>query len=359
MLSRIKFEFDPLVEEILDQFPESEWVSKTSTWLDPAIGGGQFVRAIEARLARYGHSKKNIAKRVFGFEESDLHIRYAINKYKLVGNYTRMKYQDFLEADLGMKFDNVVGNPPYNSAKESVGGTGGNSRLYLHFREKALTCLHPDGHLAYISPKNIVKKLIKDGNEVILINLMTSNDYWKYNTLFFIERNTIKLNEPIITGGICAKIFNAEGWDYKEFNRTEDRIGTGDIEAVISVPKERNNFTTQYAKVRIALPMAPRFGFSLLESKKSHIITSHPFCASMAGCVTFKSLSDANAYKKMLDNNLGLKYFFRAMKLKGYAKDISRFTKKIDLSQIKTGFEYPVEWNLTQEEIDYIESTVK
>jgi hypothetical protein len=46
----MKFEIDELVAEILDQLPSSVWTSNSTTFLDPAIGGGQFVRAVEQRL---------------------------------------------------------------------------------------------------------------------------------------------------------------------------------------------------------------------------------------------------------------------------------------------------------------------
>jgi hypothetical protein len=117
MLSRMKFEIEPLVAEMLDQLPISVWTSKTSTFFDPAIGGGQFVRAIEQRLRGAGHSDANIRSRVMGFEESDLHIRFAVNKYKLVGQYVRKPYEKFFELDNTMKFDVVVGNPPYLKGK--------------------------------------------------------------------------------------------------------------------------------------------------------------------------------------------------------------------------------------------------
>lgn len=113
MLSRIKFEIEPLVVEMLNQLPERVWTSTTATFLDPAIGGGQFVQAIEQRLRDHGHSNQNIRKRVFGLEDSDLHIRYAVNKHKLVGQYAKKPYEKFLELDNSMKFDVIIGNPPF------------------------------------------------------------------------------------------------------------------------------------------------------------------------------------------------------------------------------------------------------
>ena len=57
MLSRIKFEITPLVNKMLDQLPSEVWTSTTTTFFDPAIAGGQFVREIERRLLEAGHSR--------------------------------------------------------------------------------------------------------------------------------------------------------------------------------------------------------------------------------------------------------------------------------------------------------------
>jgi methylase of polypeptide subunit release factors len=153
MLSRMKFEIELLVAEMLDQLPEDVWTSDSTTFFDPAIGGGQFVRAIEQRLRECGHSDVNIRGRVFGFEESNLHIRFAVNKYNLVGQYVRKPYEKFFELDNTMKFDVVVGNPPYQNKEENADGA-----LWLRFVNKGMEHLAQDGKLMFITPTSWVGK---------------------------------------------------------------------------------------------------------------------------------------------------------------------------------------------------------
>jgi type I restriction-modification system DNA methylase subunit len=153
MLSRIKFDIDALVNDILDQFPIKTWKSTTTTFLDPAIGGGQFIRDIEKRLRDAGHSDENIAGRVYGCESSKLNVQYAKNKqfarnkYKLVAT---LSVGDFLKTDFGiMRFDNVVGNPPFQNGDTD----SGNFVLWPQFVKKAHRLLSDDGILAMITPQ--------------------------------------------------------------------------------------------------------------------------------------------------------------------------------------------------------------
>lgn len=149
MLSRMKFEIEPLVAEMFDQLPDSVWSSKTSTFFDPAIGGGQFVRAIEQRLRSCGHSDANIRSRVFGFENNLLKVQSTVNKYSLVGQYAVKPYEKFFELDNTMKFDVVVGNPPFKNGNE----TGGKSSLWRKVVAKAWTIVKDNGTLIMVAPQ--------------------------------------------------------------------------------------------------------------------------------------------------------------------------------------------------------------
>lgn len=168
MLSRIKFEIEPLVAEILDQLPDSVWSSDTTTFFDPAMGGGQFVREIETRLRDAGHSDDNIRSRVYGIEESDLHLRFAVNKFKLVGQYSRMPYNGFFGLETDMKFDVVVGNPPYQNPGKSKG-----QKLWYKFIFKNYELLKDGGYLAMVTPNSWIRGGVNHGRLGVLKDIFS------------------------------------------------------------------------------------------------------------------------------------------------------------------------------------------
>ena len=176
MLSRIKFEIEGLVNEMLDQLPAEVWTSSTTTFFDPAIGGGQFVREIERRLRANGHSDANIKGRVYGCEASRLNVKFALNKYKLVGNYAVC---DFLAQDFnGMKFDVVVGNPPYQDADDSGGA------LWSKFANKVFDDLAKDnGYVAFIHPPSFVGKHLSSGKGKSDYTVFANNQIEKLHIL--------------------------------------------------------------------------------------------------------------------------------------------------------------------------------
>jgi hypothetical protein len=148
MLERIK-DIKELVNELLDSLPKSIWTSDSTTFFDPAIGGGQFVAEIERRLRSHGHSDKNIRNRVYGFEYNTALVDLAVNMNKLVGQYAKKPYDKFLELDDTMKFDVIVGNPPFKNGNE----TGGKSSLWRKIVNKSWTLVKPNGIMTMVAPQ--------------------------------------------------------------------------------------------------------------------------------------------------------------------------------------------------------------
>jgi len=148
MLQRRLFSIADVVNNILDALPTEMWTSATTTFLDPAIGGGQFVKEIERRLREAGHSAENIKSRVFGYDSSNLRLRATIGRNRLIGTY---EVKDFIESDTDMRFDVVVGNPPYQDGNKE----GGQNKIYNLFCKKALEL---GSVVAMVTPTSVCEK---------------------------------------------------------------------------------------------------------------------------------------------------------------------------------------------------------
>ena len=120
----------PLIEEIVDKLP-IQWDNPNMKFLDPACGRGSFLFVIKHRLMQY-HSEQHVVENMlYGVDISDKNVAVA----KAVLN-SENKYNDNIECgnsltkEWDMKFDVVCGNPPYS---ENNVGKGGNASLYQQF----------------------------------------------------------------------------------------------------------------------------------------------------------------------------------------------------------------------------------
>jgi hypothetical protein len=262
-----------------------------------------------------------------------------------------------------MKFNNIFINPPFNIAlKDSTSGTGGDVGIGKRFRKKAVRHLKPNGNLGVICLKSILKDVLKSQHEIHDMDLMTLADVWEYNTCWTIEKNTPRVTVPNFGIDICGKMFGisttgtgVSQWNYREFNRDWHKaFKAGTTRTLVELPQKANNFLMAYADVEKPYPAKPRFAFTLMESVRSYTVATDPYAARMSGFVEFDTVAEAEMFKKLIETNPAVQYFYKHMKLKGRAKDCSRFLKKIDLSQFSTGLEFAKEWNFTKDQIDTI-----
>ena len=168
---RIKLPIQDLVKQILDALPDHIWSNPCATFLDPAMAGGQFILEIERRLKAAGHSNENIASRVWGCEQSLIRVKYVQNWHKAIS--TQLYVRDALAYDWGdMKFDVIVGNPPYQSPNK------GDSSLWARFVLKSCQMLQPDGWNAMVIPCGWMSPTndIRQGRQSILRDVFANQN---------------------------------------------------------------------------------------------------------------------------------------------------------------------------------------
>jgi 16S rRNA G966 N2-methylase RsmD len=142
-----------LVHEMLDKIPTNVWENPESKFLDPCMGKGTFIIEIVSRLINiYGYSKENALSRVYGYDICLKYVNYL--KRGMLINVFHTK--DFLNEKIEMKFDVVIGNPPYQDS-----GKPGDNALYQYFTQKVLSGLLKDnGYFSFVVPTTMTDYLL-------------------------------------------------------------------------------------------------------------------------------------------------------------------------------------------------------
>jgi 16S rRNA G966 N2-methylase RsmD len=149
-----------LVKEMLDKIPEDVWKNPKSIFLDPCMGKGTFLIEIVNRLTYiYGYTEENAKSRVYGY---DIRVKY-INYLQRRG-FVNLRHKDFLSEIIKMKFDVIVGNPPYN---DNGGIKKGGKNLYSKFISLSLKLLKDDGYFSFVTNAGFLKSTTGDRNEIL------------------------------------------------------------------------------------------------------------------------------------------------------------------------------------------------
>lgn len=263
-----------------------------------------------------------------------------------------------------MKFNIVIGNPPYNLRKGDGGSSGtiGDKTYYRKFVSYGLKCLVEDGYMTMVTLKGVLQYLQKLKVQIDIVNLMTDVDYWRYDTLYFVAHNKPKEKEFLYQDKIVSKMYDPNNpWEVKlqgeslmQMKRDKGVVISQEGDVLIKLKGKENAI---YGKCpdNVKVYEGPKFMCTILESTKSYTATDEPAYPHCGCVVKLGTIEEAKKLKLFVENNKAWRYATTRLKSKGHGKELRRL-KRFDLSQITTGYEYPREFGLSKEEISLIES---
>ena len=250
----------------------------------------------------------------------------------------------------------MTSNPAFNIAEgNNKAGTGGNTTLYRTATRHAFNLLEPNGLLLNITLKGIIPDLLEKhfaDNQTHLINLMDNVNVWPYNTCYFIIGKDQKTFQTPIQGGLASKIFSPYENDcfpfvyYSGADKGMKGFSPQGTNRVIRKLPGKNNDRFLYDTTDIEVDTGWKFAFNVMESKKSYSVTDEPIRGGTICYIRTDTKEQAEKLKLFVENNEVYVEYIKRSKIKYHAFGM-RNVKKFDLSQIQTGKEIPVEWNIT------------
>jgi site-specific DNA-methyltransferase (adenine-specific) len=238
MLSRFKFEIGGLFQEIYDErLPETLFMSETTTFADLQSAGLQAIIPIVNKLRQYGHSDENIRGRVFAFCEDELDL----NSVQFDFSDVPVTF-DIYKESIDMKFDVVVGNPPYqeNGRKDQA------NKLWPKMIVKGFELVKNEGYLTMITPNGWMNSTTSDigkGKSGIKIY----KDIFKKNNLTFVNIDSEVIKNKYFNGvGSTFAVFVVQKAKYQgntEVFKYGEESFVFDISEVEDLPKNIDTHT--------------------------------------------------------------------------------------------------------------------
>jgi len=236
-----------LINEMLDKLPNDVWYNPKLKWLDPCSGVANFPFIIYERLMiglkdiiiDDKQRKKHILTEMIYMVELDNENCNRIRE--IFEDYDINLYEgSFFDYETNIKFDIIMGNPPYNqggisSKKKNIELEQDKKTIWSGFIEKSFTILKTSGYLLFVNPLTWVKKTHK------LHKVM----FEKY--IIYLELWDVNNGKKLINGELPISIFLLQNIKNTNNNKT-----------IIKVKNDRYNYNDdfeEYLDKDLSLPL--------------------------------------------------------------------------------------------------------
>ena len=382
------------VEEMIDKIPESFWKNENIKILDPCCGCGNFPFVIYYKLLQY-HKKEHILSNMLYFNDLNLK-RLNVLKEIFDNNDLNIYNEDFLKIDMTERFDLIVANPPYAKLLPNGKRASKNHNLIGLFIKKSLKLLKSRGLLLYITPDNWMSYADRNtliceltNLQIVYLNIHIAKKYFKKVgssfTWYLIENSPSY--KPITIEGIWNKnvyqdIVNSEERKYIPlyYNQTIQSIlhKTIDNDTLPKFDVKTSSDLHKYTKKTLISQTQDEFyKYKLIHTPKQIVWSSRPHKYQDG----FKVFISTTSYYGTFVDHCGMtqSIAFILCKNEDEAKNINcvlnhpmyKFINDIcrygNFNNIRILQKFPYcdnyekvydTFNLTQDEIKFIESTL-